>query len=812
MAETDPPAPEIEAPEAEGRSRRISAVWLVPLLALILALGVAWNTYARRGPTIDIVFDDAAGVTSEQTTIRFRDVPVGVVESLSLSPDLTQVVVTARIDKDVAHYLDADAQFWIVRPSVTAQGVTGIETVLSGVYIGASWDDQAGPRVDQFVGLSREPLTPAGQPGMRVRLRAPSGGSLTIGAPVLFKSIQVGRIENVELTDAGDVAIDAFVNAPYHLRLTEGSRFWNASGFSIEIGAGGASLNVDSLVSLLQGGVSFDTVGSDTTPIADGHVYDLYPSEAAARQNFLDEAPGERVLVDTLFEGSVGGLQPGAAVRFRGLQVGEIEALQAAIVDDAGRPEVSLRATLAIAPSRLGVPDDAPDPAAAALDLLEAQVALGLRARLATSGLIAQSLQVELVEVPGAPPGSLNREAQPNPVIPSVPADLGSVTNSIEGVIQRVSNLPLEEVVQNAATLLGNLNALVTDERVRSAPENLGALLADLRTMLDSSGIKQAPAELSALLASARRLIDEAVQAQVVADITEVLDGSKAALASINTAAEGMPELMAEIEALSTRLRDLPLDQLVADGSRLVGNIDRFVTSQDVAAVPASVNASLDELRGLLDALRTGGAVDNLNATIASARHISDELAAAHLAQSLDTMIQEARMAAGNVSAATSDLPELVENLTSLSQRVEALPLDQLVGSATHAVETADRLLASEGAAEVPPRLAAALEELRALLAELREGGAVNNVNATLASADRAAEAITAAAEELPALVASLNRVAAEADRALASVSPGSDINRDTLRLLQEVRDAARSINALALALERRPNSVLFGR
>ena len=374
-----------------------------------------------------------------------------------------------------------------------------------------------------------------------MQLRAPTGGSLTIGAPVLFKSIQVGRIENVELTDAGDVAVDAFINAPYHLRLTEGTRFWNASGFSVEIGAGGASLNVDSLISLLQGGVSFDTVGSDTAPIEAGHVYDLYPSEAAARQNFFDEAPGERVLIDTLFEGSVGGLQPGAAVRFRGLQIGEVEALQAAIVDDAGRPQVSLRATLAISPSRIGVPDDAPDPAAATLDALETQVALGLRARLATTGLIAQSLQVELVEVPDAPPAALNLEAQPNPVIPSVPADLSSVATSVEGVLKRVSDLPLEQVVQNAAELLGNLNALVTDDRVRSAPENLGALLADLRTMLDSSGIKQAPAELSALLASARQIVDQAVQAKLVDDLAATLEAARGAVESIEGAAEGVP-------------------------------------------------------------------------------------------------------------------------------------------------------------------------------------------------------------------------------------------------------------------------------
>ena len=168
----------------------------------------------------------------------------------------------------MAHFLDDDAQFWVVRPSVTAQGVTGIETVISGVYIERLLGRRGRPAPTRFEGLPRAPLTPADQPGLRVQLRAPDGGSMTIGAPVLFKRIQVGQVEDIELTDAGDVMIDVFVNAPNHVRLTEGTRFWNASGFSIELGAGGASLNVDSLISLLQGGVAFDTVGSDTAPVA----------------------------------------------------------------------------------------------------------------------------------------------------------------------------------------------------------------------------------------------------------------------------------------------------------------------------------------------------------------------------------------------------------------------------------------------------------------------------------------------------------------------------------------------------------------
>jgi paraquat-inducible protein B len=201
-----------------------------------------------------------------------------------------------------------------------------------------------------------------------------------------------------------------------------------------------------------------------------------------------------------------------------------------------------------------------------------------------------------------------------------------------------------------------------------------------------------------------------------------------------------------------------------------------------------------------------------VNATLASARTVADDLAAPEVASSLRAALADAAAAAANVSTASEDLPALIDNLQALSARASALPLEDLVTSGTRVLDTADTFLASEGVESVPPKLAAALEELRAILAELREGGAVANVNATLASADRAATAVTEAAADLPALVAELSRVAARADTALSTVGPNSDINRDTLLLLREVREAARSVNALVTALERRPNSVLFGR
>ena len=195
---------------------------------------------------------------------------------------------------------------------------------------------------------------------------------MTIGAPVLFKRIQVGKVEDIQLTEAGDVVIDVFIGAPNNVRLTEGTRFWNASGFSIQLGGGGASLNVDSLISLLQGGIAFDTVGSDLTPVESGHVYELYPSETAARQNLFEDDPAERLILDTDFDGSVRGLQPGAAVEYNGIKVGEVKSLQAAVITEEGQPpRVTLRTTLALVPQRLGITgtetSEAPEQA---LDLL----------------------------------------------------------------------------------------------------------------------------------------------------------------------------------------------------------------------------------------------------------------------------------------------------------------------------------------------------------------------------------------------------------------------------------------------------------
>lgn len=923
---TDPSPAE---PVADRRRRwwipRPSIVWLIPLIALALSLAVAYNSYSSRGPLIEIVFNDASGVTVGETTVRFKDYPIGIVEAADFSEDLRQVVVSVRLNREAAEYVDENAQFWLVSAQVGPRGITGIETVLSGVYIAAAIDADRGPHLDRYYALDEPPLTPLGQPGVRIALRAPDGGSLARGAPILFKQIRVGQVEAVDLTEAGDVVITGFIDAPNDARITTATRFWNVSGFTVELSTAGAALRVDSLASLFEGGIAFDTISSGGEPVEDGHSFDLYASESNARSSVLgDDGSAETVPFSVVFEGSVRGLSVGADVEYRGIRVGEVTGVQARVVDGAEGPSVQIFATLQIRPNRLGVSEGDVDPASETLDLIEAAVARGMRAQLRATGLLASTLMVRLTDVPDAAPATLDRDAEPFPQIPSVPTDEGDLMASATGIIDRVQALPIEDVVDEAVALLASVTALINDESVRSAPENLGLLIADIRELVEESGIEEVPAELTAVLASVRMVVEEAAGQQLASELAAAIAEGQEALATVNAALPGViervegatgqlqdlaledvvaaarqlvenvdtlvqtelaplpdevsavigeirlllaefreggatenvnaslaslrevtddlaaaqlaqafdrlageaqlavqnisaasaeaPALVASLTQLSDQAAALPLEDLAARAATLLDDIDALINSEAVAGVPVEVEASLREVRAILTEFRSGGTPENITATVASVRRVADDLAAADLAAQLGSVAADTSRAATNVSTASEELPALIDELTRLSQRAADLPLEDLVASSTATLDGLEAFLANEGLADVPPRLAATLAETEAILAELRAGGAVDNVNATLASADAAADAVTSAAAELPALVEQLSQTAARADAALSSVGPGSEINRDTLLLLREVREAARAVNALVSALERRPNALLFGR
>jgi paraquat-inducible protein B len=512
-----------------GLLSRISVVWLVPALALAISLGVAWQSYSDQGVLIEVAFENASGVEEGKTQLRYRDVSVGTVESVSFSDDLSNVIAYIRVDKDVAPYIDAQAKFWVVRPQVSVRGISGLGTVLAGVHIEGSWDAVIETPADTFAGLSAAPLVGPGINGIPVVLSSREGKQLTAGAPILYKGIRVGVIEAPRLTDAGnEVITNGFIEAPYDALVTSETRFWYTSGFKVSFGASGINLDVDSLASLVEGGLTFDTMVSGGTAIEPGESFPIFESEDAARKSLFQGSSTNILPVMAEFDGSVRGLVAGAEVRFRGIKVGEVGALSMNTVTTDRDRIVRLRAVLELNPGNLGLGREATQEQV--VDLLRDYVAQGLRARLTSANILTGELIVELVDVPEAEPASLDLAAEPYPLVPSVEANLSDFNATAEGVFERINALKVEELIASAISVLDGANGL-------SRSEGAATVLP----------------ELTGTLEEARLVLSELREAGASAKLNSVLSSAEGAAKAIETAADQLPDLTSRLETLTAR-------------------------------------------------------------------------------------------------------------------------------------------------------------------------------------------------------------------------------------------------------------------
>jgi paraquat-inducible protein B len=688
------PAPLDVRPAKAAGVQRLSIVWLVPLLALAISLWAAWQNYADRGTLITISFENAAGIAAGETEIKYRDVTVGEVEDVVFSDGLTEVLVHARIDKTVAPFLDDDAQFWVVRPDVSVRGITGLETVLSGVFIEGNWDTDADVAQFEFTGLETPNLTRANQRGTTIVLRADDGGSLSAGAPILHKGIEVGYLEEPQLSFNGrQVVVDAFIESPYDRRITTSTRFWDTSGFSVSLGAGGVSLDVNSLASLIEGGIAFDTVVSGGQPINEGHRFDIFDGQQAARDSLFSDPDAEVLEVAVLFEQSVSGLTVGSEVRLQGIRIGEVSDLSAIVVGEGDAASVRLQAVLAIEPTRLGMTGDTTPQAA--LALISDLVTKGLRARMITGNILAGTLLVELVTLEDALPAIVTLTDGDFPVIPTTASDISDVAATAEGVLARINALPVEELMDGAINLMDSLERLANDEFTRGTPQALVALADETRALIASEALQGVPSDLRDVIAQVDALITQANEVGLIADIDLAAETVTQVATNIAQATENLPRITAEIERLTARANSLEFEALIASATDTLDAVDQFLDSDDTRALPASLNGALDEMRLFLDDVNNGGAIDNLNAVLATAndaaRAVEDAVStlpalAARanrlVAQSeavIDSYSERSRFGAETLQT-LRDIQDAADAVTSLSRTIERNPSSILTG------------------------------------------------------------------------------------------------------------------------------------
>ncbi|EHY76463.1 mce-related protein [Stutzerimonas stutzeri ATCC 14405 = CCUG 16156] len=311
-----------DLPQANTRpASSWSAIWILPLIALAIGAWLAWEAYSERGIYIEVVFESAEGIEIGKTSVLYKGMTIGVVRDLRLGDDERRQVVVAEIEmnKDVDSYLRSGTRFWLVRPSVTLAGITGLETLVSGNYIGISPAD--GEDTRRFVALTEEPPMSDSRIGLHLTLKADRLGSLNRGSPVFYRQIQVGQVKNFVLAeDDSTVEVQLYIQPEYAHLVRKHTRFWNASGVTVDAGLTGVKFRTESLASIVAGGIAFATPAHrKDSPATDPSIpFRLYEDFDAAQA-------GIKTLVALQ---DFDGLQAGrTTVIYKGMQVGLLKKL-----------------------------------------------------------------------------------------------------------------------------------------------------------------------------------------------------------------------------------------------------------------------------------------------------------------------------------------------------------------------------------------------------------------------------------------------------------------------------------------------------
>ncbi|MHC8314373.1 PqiB family protein [Pseudomonas sp. LB3P31] len=484
-----------DGPQAPGqapiKTRRfsVSLVWIVPIVAVLVGLSLVVHSILQEGPTIVVTFKTGDGLTANKTEVKYRNVVIGHVSEVDLSDDQKSVNATIKLAKQAESFTREDSKFWVVRPRIGAGGVSGIDTLLSGDYIGADIG-QANARAKNFKGMENPPPITYGEPGKRFTLHTPDLGSLDIGSPVYYRKIPVGQVVAYALdADGRGVNIDVFVHSPNDAYVTENTRFWNASGIDVSVGANGFALKTESLSSMLVGGIAFRApeYSPDDKPAAEEYAYELFDDQQTA----LAPPNGKAQYLTLRFDQALRGLKVGAPVEFLGMEFGKVVSVN--LDFDPQKRTFPVNVGIVIYPQRLGtahskmlkVLNHDPNDEAAGIRLMGTFVENGLRAQARSGNLLTGQLYIALDFYPKAPKVSFDASARPVS-IPTVPGSLEEIQGKLEAMVDKINKLPIERIANNLDGNLVELRKGLTQFNAKTLP-GVQSTLADVSKTLQSA-------------------------------------------------------------------------------------------------------------------------------------------------------------------------------------------------------------------------------------------------------------------------------------------------------------------------------------
>lgn len=478
------------------RSSRLSPIWIIPVVALLIGLWLVYDSFMQRGTEVVLTMSTAEGIEAGKTTIKTRNVDIGRVEQVSLSKDLGHVLIHARIKAEAADMLVEDTRFWVVKPRIGREGISGLGTVLSGVYIQLQPGSSVQAR-SQFEVAEQPPVTLDNDQGVRLKLISQLGNSLRVGDPVNYQGLIVGRVESAEFDKKSrHMYHQLFIEKPYDELVTENTRFWSTKGFDVNITAAGVNFNIGSLEALISGGVSFGVLEqTENDPVVKAeHEFLLYADEEDARQGSYDQYLEYVLLVSD----TVRGLVDGAPVEYRGLRIGTVMEVPWRFTSEERNEKQGfpIPVLIRLEPQRLDVENE--------LTLeqwktrLQRMIDNGLRASLKAGNLLTGSLFVDLNFLPDAKPVKQMERFETIAVIPTTPTGLAHLEVKVSSLLDKLNALEiqplltgLEQNMHSSDAMLKEVQALVEDFRnvtnnpaLQTMPENLNQTLTELQQTL----------------------------------------------------------------------------------------------------------------------------------------------------------------------------------------------------------------------------------------------------------------------------------------------------------------------------------------
>ncbi len=480
-----------------SRRRTFSAIWILPLVTLVVGIVIVVHSIMTEGPTITVDFSTADGLEVGKTKIRLLSVDVGVVESVSIKDDLSGVSATIKLDQKTEGLLVDDTRFWIVRARLDTRGISGLSTIVSGAYI----EMDPGSGVNQqrsYVGLEEPPRTPADAPGLRLTLYSDRAGSISAGNSVLYRGYPVGRVEAMAFDPMRrQVKYDIFIDAPYHELIGSFTRFWDTSGIVMKASAEGFEVQMGAMDTILLGGVAFGAIPglASGPPVESGKEFKLYD----AYSDVLEHPYRYKTYYVVSFSQSLRGLVAGAPVEYRGIEIGRVEriltrefAAQGGMGDGQAIPVL-----IYIEPGRLEVGDSEAGIVAFRQVVFDGVRSKGLRASLETGNLLTGKQIISLDFYPDEEPKQLGTFNEYS-LIPTIETGIARLEQQVSTFLEKLNALPLEETVVGVNQVLNkadntlvsltsatdSINSMLANDATQALPQELIVSLSDLRTVL----------------------------------------------------------------------------------------------------------------------------------------------------------------------------------------------------------------------------------------------------------------------------------------------------------------------------------------